>query len=199
MKWAAGLHWSYSSKAWCGFFATLTDGRVMCRHEMTWIRTPPEQAAKELKQFAKARNITLSSVVAQPEIFPKPSGRGETVSETFQRAGVPMRKGDGDRLNGWSRVRSWLQPIEQANGIVGPSLLIHADCKYLLRTLPALVSSTEDPDDVDESPEEFPANGVRYYVMSRPMPNELTPSELPEGAIGHDLRALREELASASY
>lgn len=198
MKWTAGMHWAYSSKAWCGLFATLRDGRVMCRHELTWIRTPPEQAARELKAFCAARKIQLNGVVAQPEIFPKPTGpRGETVSETFQRAGVPMRRGDGDRLNGWSRVRSWLQPIPHADGTVGPSLLFHKECVYLLRTLPTLVSAGDNPDDVDECPDEFPANGVRYFVMSRPMPNEMTPQELPDGAIGHELRALREELAAS--
>lgn len=196
MTWGAGLHWAYSAKAWCGLFATLPDGRLLCRHELTWIRTPPEQAARDLVAYCRERRIVLSSVVAQPEIFPKPHARGETVSETFSRIGVPMWRGDDDRLNGWSRVRSWLQPIAQANQTVAPSLLFHADCRYLLRTLPTLVSRTDVPDDIDPSPEEFPANGVRYYVMSRPMPNHQTPTELPEGAIGHELRTLRAELAA---
>lgn len=191
------MHWSYASKAWCGLFATLADGRSMVRHELTWIRTPPEEAAQDLKHFCKANQIKLNYVVAQPDIFPSKSGRGETVSETFSRCGVPMQKGDDDRLNGWSRVRSWLQPTKREDGSASPSLIIHADCKYLIRTLPALVSASDNPDDVDESPEEFPANGVRYYVMSRPMPNEVSPKELPEGAIGHDLRALRQELSEA--
>jgi hypothetical protein len=196
VKWVGGMHWSESSRAWLGFFRTLTDGRVLCRHEMTWLRATPENAARDIKAFCRERTIALSFVVAQPALFPTKQSRGETVSETFSRNGVPMVKGDSDRINGWSRMRSWLHPKPMADGTESPSLLIHADCTYLLRTLPVLVMNSDNPDDVDETPEEFPANGVRYFVMSRPMPNKTTPAELPEGAIGHELRSLRAELST---
>lgn len=199
MKAIGGMYWSGSAKGWLGYFATMADGRVLCRHEQTFTRVTPEDAAKQIKSFCASKGVELKYVIAQPGLFPSKDARGETVSETFTRNGVPMVKGDDDRINGFSRVRSWLQPIKQQDGHVAPSLLIHADCQYLLRTLPTLISSPTDPDDVDESPEEFPTNGVRFFVMSRPMPTHAEPPDLPEGAIGHELRTLRAKLAADAY
>lgn len=198
MRVFGGLHWSFTNRAWCGLFVPLSDQRVLIRHELTWIRTTPEMAAKELKAFCASKNYQLGYVVADPHLFPKPKGLGETVSETFSRSGIPMLKGDADRINGWSRVRSWLQPATMLDGSLSPSLLIHADCKYLIRTLPTLVSATENPDDVDETPDEYPAKGVLYYVMSRPMPKLMDTPALPPDAIGHWVNELRQE-AAMSY
>ena len=194
--WAAGMHWSASSDAWCGLFHALPDGRVLLRHELTWLRTVPEVAALELRAFVKEQKITLAYVVADPKLFPKKKAKGETVSETFSRAGLPMMKGDDDPINGWSRVRSWLQPMARRDLPPSPSLLIHSDCAYLIRTLPTLVSASENEDIVDDTPDSYPARGVMYYVMSRPMPTKDAVVELPKGAIGHELRELRAELAS---
>jgi hypothetical protein len=201
VTWGAGLHWSYSNRAWCGLFAALADGRILCRHELTWLRTPPEVASKELA--ARVKPLEFSSCIAQPDLWPKPDEVGETIAETFSRAGVPMRRGIDDRINGWSRVRSWLVPREwtDADGkaFTSPSLLIHPDCAYLLRTLPTLIEDSAAPDDIPETPEAFPANGLRYFAMSRPMPKPAEAKDLPPGAIGHSLRSAREELAAAEW
>lgn len=195
MRVFGGMHWSFTNRAWCGIFVPLADRRVVVRHELTWIRTTPEIAAVELKAFCVERDYQMGYVAADPKLFPAAKAIGETVSETFQRGGVPMLKGDGDRVNGWSRVRSWLQPAKMLDGSVSPSLLIHSDCRYLIRTLPTLVSATDNPDDVDETPDEYPAKGVLYYVMSRPMPKLTEAPELPKDAIGHWVEELRREAA----
>jgi|SRR5215471_578591 len=203
-RWAAGLHWSYSGRAWCGLIAILADGRSLVRHELTWHKRTPEHAAAELRDFTADRKIDLDYCVAQPDLWPNDKKKrfGETVSETFALAGIPMQKADDDRFNGWSRLRSWLHvrtfEIERADGIdrfESPSLIIHPDCQYLIRTLPVLVSAGEDtPDDVLEVPEDFAANGLRYYAMSRPLPEIRVIEELPPDAIGHDVEAIRREL-----
>ncbi len=137
-------------------------------------------------------------MVADPKLFPKPNARGETVSETFQRAGVPMIHGDPDAINGWTRLRSWMQPIPQKDGTVAPSLLVHPDCALFLRTVPTLIADAKNADDIEDTPDANPAKGARYFVMSRPMPSKDEPVTLPDGAIGHSLRALRAELEAES-
>ena len=161
---AGGLRWIMSERAWLGVFEAQPNGRILCRHELTWRGITPERAAEAIK------SLKLSYVVAQADIFPKLQERGETVSETFQRCGVPMRKGSADRLALWSRLRSWLAVRKWADGTEGPGLLLHADCKFLIRTLPTLVESDTEPDDVAETPDEYPAMGVALYVMARPTP-----------------------------
>jgi hypothetical protein len=161
---AGGMRWSYSARAWLGVFESLPNGRVLCARELTWLHKPPEAVAELLKP------LKLSSVVAQPEIFPKADEIGETVSETLSRGGVPMQKGSSDRMACWSRLHSWLAIRDWPDGTRGPALLIDASCKRLIRTLPSLVRKETEPDDVEETPDEYAAMGVALYAMSRPSP-----------------------------
>lgn len=216
--WGAGMHWTGSGTAWCGFFANLKDGRVLLRHELTWRKEVPDVAARDIKAFVetlkskaleKAPNASFmfTGVVAQPSLWLKDKkAPGQSTAETFYRAGVIMRSGNDDRENGWSRVRSWMhvqkwKDVDFDPPVVfdSPGLLIHEDCRELLRCLPTLISDPKNPDDIVESVEEYPANGLRYYAMSRPTPSADAERVLPPGAIGHDLRQLREELAAENY
>ena len=168
--WAAALRWSMSERAWCGFFRSLQDGRILCRYELTWVGKSPELAATNLKAFCSDRRIFPGYYVAQAAIFPKEREVGETVSETLSRAGLPMREGSKDRLACWARVRSWLEPRVWPDGKTSPALIVHEDCKFLIETLPTLVKSETEPDDVAEVPDEYPAMGLALYAMSRPSP-----------------------------
>lgn len=203
IQWYGGLHWAYAARAWLGLFAMQSDGRAMLRYELTFFRQTPEVATKQILAFLKAHGIPrLVDCVAQPEIFPKSKfARGETVSETFRARGLQLSPGDKDRVNGWARIRSWLDVREfrDENGEVprvyeAPSLTFHTSCTYFLDTFLTLVSDRKKPDDVEESPDEFPANGLRYFVMSRPLPPTQIVRTLPEGAIGHEIDAIRRSL-----
>lgn len=186
------MRWSYSSRAWIGFLAALPNGVLLCRHELTWRLTPPEVAAEEIKaKLAEWKIPRLASVIGNPQIFPTGKERGRTDAEMFQRAGLPLRRGSGDRLNAWASVRSWLATRTRADGTKGPMLLIHPDCKFLLRTLPTLVSNPTSPDDVHETTDEYPALGLALCLMARPAPSVKPEIVLPEGAIGHWVNELR--------
>lgn len=203
VQWYAGMHWAYAARAWIGFFAMQSDGRAMLRHELTFIRTTPEVAAREILEFLRVRGIPrLIDCVAQPSIFPAgPKARGETVSETFRARGIYLSPGDKDRVNGWARIRSWLAVREFRDDdhevpkiYAAPSLTIHPSCTYFLDTFLTLISDKTNQDDVEETPDEFPANGLRYFVMSRPLPPTQIVRQLPEDAIGHEIDAIRRSL-----
>lgn len=213
ITWAAGMHFAYSARAWCGLFASLTDGRVLLRHEITWLRVAPEDARVDfiaqinavgigLPRDAEARGLQpLRYVVAQAGIFPKEkrSGSGETISETFSRVGIPMRCADMDEINGWNRLRSWLRTRDHEDKSTnpptkfsGPSLVVHPDCKYFLRTFPTLVSDAVDPDVIVATTDAYPAFGARYYVMSRPAPASKQPTPPPpKHSIYYDVDKIR--------
>lgn len=199
IQWGAGLHWTSSKRSWCGFFASLRDGRILLRHEKTWKQMPPEDAAAELAQFIKERRLTDCIVVANPSLWPEEKTRfGYTVSETFMKAGVRMRRGTSDRLNGLARihsllsVRKWKTP--DGSEIASPALLIHEDCKVVRRVFPAVMESETDPDDIRDSPDYYPILGVMYYAMSRPMPTPQATAVMPPDAIGHLVNEIRESL-----
>jgi hypothetical protein len=185
--WGACLHWSYATKAWLGFCESLPGGRMIVRHEMTFIRTAPEDAAVAIVKRARALEIPLAGVLAQPELFPKDKHYGgEKISQTFARHGVMLRPADDDAINGWSRLRSWLQLRDGE-----PAMTIHRDCAYLLRTLPMIIADEKNPDDIADTPDANPVKALRYYVMSRPLPWQPDPALKPgPGTWGHALRHL---------
>ncbi len=192
--WVASLHWSFSSPAWCGFIGILDDARAIARHELVLRETTPEQAVILIYQFMLDHNIpALDEFILPEQEFPEELGHGgETVSETFSRAGLPVTRGDEQERAGWMRLRSWMTPITQPSGLVSPSLLIHADCKRLLRTLPTIVSKDTDPDVINDSPNAYPIHALRRFVMSRPMPKDAPEKPLPADAIGHLVNELRD-------
>lgn len=193
--WSAGLRWSYSSRAWMGFLASQADGTLLCRHELSWRQTSPEDAAKQIRAKMSDWQIDrLASFIANAEIFPKANERGRTESEAFQRAGLPIQKGSEDRVNVWACLRSWLSPHDRKNGTRGPMLFIHPDCKILLRTLPTLVSSPTEPDDVVRSPDEYASHALALCLMARPSPSTIEEDPLPVGAIGHWVHEIRNSL-----
>ncbi len=198
-QWAGGMRWSQTEHGWLGLFKTLPDGRVHARYEMNFHDQSPENAALEIRANLRALGIHgLIYIAANPELWPKEGEHGESISETFSRAGLPMMRGSKDRINRWSRVRSWLE-VKTWRRVDGstfqsPSLVIHPDCSRLIRTLPTLVAASTDPDDIEETPDEYPAAGVSYYAMSRPMPLAPLEPELPDGAVGHLVNELRDAI-----
>lgn len=190
LAWGGGMFWSESARGWLGLFASLSDGRIMLRHELTFTRTSPEDVSDRIVAMLKVRKIDQAPIYAQPEIFPKKDARGETIAETFRMRGLAMYAGDDDLANGLSRTRSWLKCRPQADGSSRPSLIIHRDCAHAIRTMPTLVQMDGRPDEIDAAlPEAYPSNGIRFYLMSRPSPAAImeTP-EPPPGTWGFALR-----------
>ncbi len=198
--WAAGMHWAYSERAWCGFFAQDEHGLVVCRHELTWYQAVPEDAADDIVQAMKAWKIPqLQYLALDQRMFPAEEtkkARVHTVSTTLSEYGLPVRRSHDDWSAAWVRVRSWLSPRKRADGTIQPTLRVHRACEYLVRTLPVVVSSSADKDIAEECEEVIPAKAVSYYVMARPLPRRDAPAGLPAGAIGHDVEEIRRQLRS---
>jgi len=184
---SGALYWSQTEPAWMGVFLGLPDGRQYCRYELTWKGASPEEAATDIAGFRRRVVPTLDVVWAQPALWPK-EGTGLSIASVFAAGGVTLRKGNDDRINGWSRLRSWLRPRLYGDQ-VSPGLIIDPVCTRLIRTLPALVASDTDPDDVAESPLAYPAHAVRMFVMGHPPPWQppVRPAP-PPGTWGHELK-----------
>jgi hypothetical protein len=195
LTWGAGLRWAFGARAWFGLFASMSDGRLLLRHELTWIRVTEKQAATEIIAAVSSWNIPnlRGGIIANHDLWPE-SGKaqGESRAETFGRFGVALSRGSKDRVNNFARLRAWLADSEwkDADGVsfTSPGLLIHPDCRYFLKTLPVLVSDSLNVDDISECAEEYPAVGASLYLMSRPLPSVEVPKPEPgPGTWGHAL------------
>ena len=64
---------------------------------------------------------------------------------------------------------------------VGHMLTVHPRCKYLARTLPLMVQSRNNPEDLDSDSDDHACDATRYLLMGglRPDTGRRTPAEVP--------------------
>lgn len=169
VEWIRALDWGYyPDPAVCLWLACLADGRLYVRHEMT----QREMIAVDLARAIQAQTKELGRpkvryTAADPSMWNLKGQTGESIAETIGAAGVPLRKAMHERKSGWMRVRAFLAPRPDGMGGEMPSLIVHPDCKGLIRTLPTLIY--DDEGDMAKGPDHW-ADALRYACMSRPTP-----------------------------
>jgi phage terminase large subunit len=169
------VDWGFTSPGCVGWFVPVGDNHWHCIHEWKFQRLPAEDVARGIVKMRKTLGIaSVRYTVCDPSMKNKTGhAKGESFGETFARFGVPCRYGDNDRNMGWPRLAAWFKPAE--DGI--PWLTFETGtCKYLIRSIPALLSDKNDPEDVDSGMDDHGADMCRYFVMSRP-PLHSTASE----------------------
>jgi len=160
------MDWGFTSPGCVGWFVPVGDNHWHCLAEWKFQRRTAEEVA--LGILAKRRELGITQVrytVVDPSMFNKTGhAKGESFAETLGRYGVSCRRGDHDRVMGWPRMAAWFRAAP--DGV--PWLTFDPSCVYLLRSLPALLADTHNPEDVDTHLDDHGADMVRYFVMSRP-------------------------------
>jgi hypothetical protein len=171
----ASLDWGFNAPLACYWWLCLPDGRYHIVRE--W-----KQAGVYAEDFAQ-RFWTISRedlglgrpryVVAGGDIRNKSGikgSKGESVYETLQSYGLPLKNADRDRKNGWYRLHELLRPSPYGT----PWLTVDPSCGYLLRTLPAAPKDKDDEDEIDPKfSDDHGIESLRYGAMSRPSPTVI--------------------------
>lgn len=136
------------------------------------------------KQFAEIRRIEEEHPllrgrqiqgVADPAIWD--ASRGESVYETALKYRLYFQRGDNRRVAGWMQLHYRL--AFDAEGY--PGMYVFDTCRGFLRTVPALLYSSTDAEDVDTAQEDHIADETRYFCMSRPIaPPRTAPAAMPQ-------------------
>lgn len=193
------MDWGWNSPGCVLWWVCLADGHFHVIGEYKFQR----QTAVEIGAAIWKRNKDLGLgrmryVAADPAMWQHTgAGRGESIAETLSRQpiGLPMKKSDNDRLNGWARVHELLRAAPDGR----PWLTIDESCTYLRRTIPAAVSAKTDADDVDSSGDDHGIDCLRYGCMSRPSPTrKLLDHGYPKKSCGALLQQAREAAAEAA-
>lgn len=164
----------YNKPFSCAWWAVDKEGVIYRILELYGCTKEPNEGVKwtPLKQFQKIAEIEQQhpylqgqriSGVADPSIWD--TSRGESVAETAARCGVYFTPGDNKRIAGWMQCHYRLQFDE--NGY--PMMYVFKNCKAFIRTIPLLLYSETDPEDLDTSLEDHVADEWRYFCMSRPI------------------------------
>jgi hypothetical protein len=117
----------------------------------------------------------LKRFVAGADVFSRQSD-GTTIAQQYAKHGITLRCANTDRVNGWAEVlQGFGEPnVGLAEGGVRPTLFIHARCRRLIETLPALQHDPNRPEDVlkvdadeDGNGGDDAADALRYLVATK--------------------------------
>lgn len=175
--------WGYNAPGCFLLWIILPDGHYHIGAEYKFQRTTVWDVGHEIKRRLGEMGVRLDYLVADPACWQHTGAeRGEAIAETLIRVGLPMRKGDNDRKNGWQRVHELLRVAPDGT----PWLTVDPGCKYLRRTIASAVSDKHDPDDVDTASDDHALDALRYGAMSRPPVgrHHMPPVQYAEWSLG---------------
>ena len=164
----------YAKPFSCAWWAVDHDGVIYRILELYGCTDTPDEGVRWTpdRQFAKIRQIEDSHPwlrgrdiqgVADPAIWD--TSRGESIYETALKYRIYFQKGDNRRIAGWMQMHYWLSFDEEGY----PQMYIFNTCRAFLRTVPALLFSASEVEDLDTHQEDHVADECRYFCMSRPI------------------------------
>lgn len=130
------------------------------------VRWEPARIAREIRTIEREDpNLSGRRIygVADPSIYDE--SRGESVAAMMEREGVYFEPGDNKRFAGKMQVHHRLTFDTTGR----PMLCVFSTCPHFIRTLPALVYSQTDPEDVDTGGEDHIYDELRYVCMENPI------------------------------
>ena len=168
------MDWGYTRPFSVGWYAVDHDNRLYRIRELygctgtpnVGVQWTPDKLADEILRIEREDpNLKgkLIHGVADPAIF---SDAGtESVAAAMERRKVFWEPGHNNRLNGKMQVHNRL--AFGANGM--PMLYVFSTCKHFIRTVPNLVYSETDVEDVDTDGEDHIYDELRYICMEYPV------------------------------
>lgn len=164
----------YAKPFSCAWWAVDHDGVIYRILELYGCTTTPNEGVLWTpdRQFQEIRRIEQEHPwlkgrdiqgVADPAIWD--ASRGESIYETALKYGIYFQKGDNRRIPGWMQVHYRLSFDEEGY----PMMYVFHTCRAFLRTVPLLLYSRTDVEDVDTAQEDHVADETRYFCMSRPI------------------------------
>lgn len=158
----------------CAWWAVDRDGVIYRILELYGCTGEPNEGVKWTpdRQFKKIAEIEKEHPylrgkqifgVADPSIWD--GSRGESVAETAERYGIYFEPGDNARLPGWMQCHYRLAFDDEGY----PRMYVFKNCKAFIRTIPLLMYSETNPEDLDTKLEDHVADEWRYFCMTRPV------------------------------
>lgn len=166
------LDWGFTKPFSVGWHAVDNDGRYYRIREYygcklnqpnTGVRKTFEELAHDIKQIEQHNeNLKGRKIigVADPAIFTD-NGSGTSIASSMAKFGVYFQKGDNSRLAG--KMQYHYRLAFDTDGI--PMYYIFNNCRDYIRTIPNLVYSEKDVEDIDTESEDHIYDESRYAIM----------------------------------
>jgi len=165
-RWHIAVDWGYMAHGVALFICVTPEGRVIVYDEYVFNMTVASDVAKGIVKRSRDIGIGRIQGVGDTEMGKPQTDSGESIFETFTRFGVNLRPADKSRMSGWQRLRHWLRDAPDG----APWLQVSENCRYLIRTIPALIMHAKFHEDIADGLEDHGADALRYFCMTRPAP-----------------------------
>lgn len=169
-----GFDWGYAKPFSVGWYAVSPAGRMYRFRELygctgeanVGVEWTVDQLGEKIREIESTDDRIKGKHVygiADPAIFA--SDGGPSIAEQLEQHQVYFDKGDHQRWPGKMQCHYRLAFDEE--GI--PMFYVFNTCKHFIRTIPALVYSETDLEDVDTKMEDHIYDEWRYVCMARPI------------------------------
>ena len=181
-----GLDWGYAKPFSVHWYAVSKAGRMYCFRELygctgeanVGVEWTVDRLAEEIRTI-ESEDSRLKGKhiygIADPAIFS--ADGGESIAETMEHHRIYFDRGDHQRWPG--KMQCHYRLAFDEDGI--PMFYVFNTCKHFIRTIPALIYSETNLEDVDTKMEDHCYDEWRYVCMARPIsPREKhKPIEIP--------------------
>ncbi len=159
------------------WFAVDEDGRAYLYREfygmekgrpnvgVKWDATRQAEEVRKIEKETLERDIYG---VADPSIWDESRGRDACTAAIFEKQGIYFEKGNNSRLSGKMQMHSRLRFDEEGK----PGLYVFSNCVNTIRTIPELVYSQTNTEDIDTEGEDHIYDAIRYFLMLVPQKSE---------------------------
>lgn len=183
-----GFDWGYAKPFSVGWYAVDYDKRIYRIAELygctgtpdCGVMWEPQKLAEQIRSIeSENENLKGRRVygVADPAIFADDRGAGTSISSLMEKSGVYFSKGNHERIAGKMQFHNRLSFNDE--GI--PMFYCFSNCKNFIRTIPSLVYSQINVEDVDTKGEDHIYDECRYIFMEYPIaPRKKVEKPLPQ-------------------
>ena len=169
-----GFDWGYSRPFSVGWYAVDYERRIYRIREFygctgtpnEGVKMTAQEIAKGIKQIEdEDPNLKGKKIIgiADPSIFAE--NGGESYAEQMEKYYVHWEKGDNTRLAG--KMQFHYRFAFDEDGV--PMMYIFNTCKHFIRTIPNLIYSERDVEDIDTDGEDHIYDECRYVLMENPV------------------------------
>ena len=195
------LRWGRSQPGAVLWWTCSPIGQFVVCDELKFSQMDPAEVVAEVKKKDAILRMRDPSryFAAEPKLWEIDDENAPTIAEMFARAGLPLRKSSGDRVQGWNQLSALMKltVTDPAihNDAPRPALVIAENCAQLRRLIPLLRegqgAGVNAKEDIDTKTESALVEALRVGAMSRPWRTYVTPVTPSADQMGHALEQAR--------
>lgn len=195
------MDWGYANPSCFLWFAVDPKGVVYVYRELYIAEMNISDFAKKVIDASRyhhdeSRREKLDYIVADPSLWSITQyEKGESIAYKLIEQGLPVMKGDNNRISGWSAMRDYLRWTEKEP----PQLKFFDTCKNSIRTIPALIHDENKPEDINQKGEDHAADACRYGIMSNPIPTVIKKKPVEKDTFKKHFKQKRRERGMSEY